>query len=194
MLEKTIIYYYDVIYRYLFYLGIKIIKGGNFMEENNDKVYTRYHLILELSSWAIMLVAYGIAIYGINTLPDTIATHFDAHGIPDGYGSPGTLLILPIIMTLVLGLLSLIAHTVPSDALNLPFKVNENRRVEVDRLCVGVVFVFNLLASIFTVIMTYLAYKQAGKAGLAAVIAYLACMAIVITTGIIKAKNINDRE
>lgn len=54
--------------------------------------------MLEILSYVLLLVCFIIAIVGMATLPDEIPTHFTMSGEIDGYGSPGTLLILPIIM------------------------------------------------------------------------------------------------
>ena len=39
---------------------------------------TKAHRILEILSWILIAVSFGIAIYGMNVLPSEIATHFNA--------------------------------------------------------------------------------------------------------------------
>ena len=69
--------------------------------------------MLEILSYVLLLVCFIIAIVGMATLPDEIPTHFTMSGEIDGYGSPGTLLILPIIMLICNGMTSLIMHVMP---------------------------------------------------------------------------------
>lgn len=60
--------------------------------------------MLEILSYVLLLVCFIIAIVGMATLPDEIPTHFTMSGEIDGYGSPGTLLMLPIIMLICNGM------------------------------------------------------------------------------------------
>ena len=76
--------------------------------------------MLEILSYVLLLVCFIIAIVGMATLPDEIPTHFTMSGEIDGYGSPGTLLILPIIMLICNGMTSLIMHVMPPTMWNTP--------------------------------------------------------------------------
>ena len=84
---------------------------------------TKRHLVLEILSYVLLLVCFIIAIVGMATLPDEIPTHFTMSGEIDGYGSPGTLLILPIIMLICNGMTSLIMHVMPPTMWNTPSKL-----------------------------------------------------------------------
>jgi uncharacterized membrane protein len=57
--------------------------------------------VLEVASLILLCVLWGFVIYSYNTLPDTIPTHFNAGGEPDGYGKKSTLFILPVLATLI---------------------------------------------------------------------------------------------
>ena len=81
-------------------------------------------MILEILSWVLMLASLLIAIIGSVTLKGPIAIHFDGKGNPNGYGSPASMLLLPIIMMVTNGTVSLIGHFLDPSAWNMPFKVN----------------------------------------------------------------------
>lgn len=57
--------------------------------------------ILEITGWVAMVVLWILTIRYYPGLPDSIPTHFNALGQVDGYGGKGTLLILPVIVTVV---------------------------------------------------------------------------------------------
>ena len=95
----------------------------------NRNYYTRFHMILEILSWVLMLASLMIAIIGSLTLEGPIATHYDGRGNPDGYGSPATMLLMPIIMIVTNGIVSLIGHFLDPSAWNMPFKVNYLKRL-----------------------------------------------------------------
>jgi uncharacterized membrane protein len=61
---------------------------------------------LDVASWFVLVAVWTVALYGIATLPDTIATHFNFHGEPDGWGSPLFLLFMPVVATLLVPLLT----------------------------------------------------------------------------------------
>jgi len=57
----------------------------------------------------VIFVATGIAFYGPNSLPDRIATHYDALGQPDAWTTRGSLSLLPVIAVIVYLALSVAA-------------------------------------------------------------------------------------
>lgn len=95
----------------------------------NKPYMTKRHLVLEILSYVLLLVCFIIAIVGMATLPDEIPTHFTMSGEIDGYGSPGTLLILPIIMLICNGMTSLIMHVMPPTMWNTPSKLKPQNAV-----------------------------------------------------------------
>lgn len=64
-------------------------------------------------SYIICLVAFILSAIAFPQLPEQIAIHFDAQGIPDGYGSPLTIFLLPGIMLFVNLLAEITKHTDP---------------------------------------------------------------------------------
>ena len=56
---------------------------------------------LELTSKIFLVIMWGLTIYTFLKLPTTIPIHFNASGQADNYGNKMTLLILPIISTII---------------------------------------------------------------------------------------------
>lgn len=54
---------------------------------------------LEFSGWVILAVVWGFVSYSYSSMPDTIPTHFNASGRPDGFGSKISIFLLPAIAT-----------------------------------------------------------------------------------------------
>jgi uncharacterized membrane protein len=63
---------------------------------------------LEFCALIVLISTWGFTIYHFNKLPDIIATHFDLNGKPNGFGSKNTIWLLPIIITLVFILISVL--------------------------------------------------------------------------------------
>ena len=77
--------------------------------------------ILEGMALLGLLTVFGTAIYNFPKLPDTIPTHFNAAGQPDGYGNKSVFLMFPaisLLLYLLLSLISLIPHR-----FNYPVKI-----------------------------------------------------------------------
>ena len=56
---------------------------------------------LELTSKIFLVVMWGLTLYTFLKLPTTIPTHFNASGQADNYGNKLSLLILPILATII---------------------------------------------------------------------------------------------
>ena len=69
-------------------------------------------------------------LHGANRLPDKIPIHFGLNGQPDGWGSPSSLIVLPIIALTLYLVLTLTAALVPRypELVNFPFAVSEEDR------------------------------------------------------------------
>jgi uncharacterized membrane protein len=57
--------------------------------------------ILESTGKLLIIIVWGLTLVVFSKLPTVIPTHFNASGQPDGHGDKLTILILPIIATLV---------------------------------------------------------------------------------------------
>lgn len=58
-------------------------------------------IIIEIASITLLILMWSYCIAKFSALPDTIATHFSAAGIPDDYGSKHTIWIIPIIASVM---------------------------------------------------------------------------------------------
>jgi uncharacterized membrane protein len=109
---------------------MRILKFGiNKMNKEKIVVHrTTEGTIFELAFLVLAVVVWVLVILMLKNAPDVIATHFDAYGRPNGYGSPWGLLFPCIIMTLTgAGLLlgAYFPHT-----FNVPVEVKSPRQYE----------------------------------------------------------------
>lgn len=56
---------------------------------------------IEIAGWLILVVIWGLVLYHYSALPAEIPTHFYAAGVADKYGSKATILLLPVIGTIM---------------------------------------------------------------------------------------------
>ena len=84
--------------------------------------------IFEMAFAVLAVVVWAFVIWMICRAPDVIATHFDAHGRPNGYGSPWGLLVPSIIMT-VAGIGLLVCAYYPH-LINMPVEIKTTRQFE----------------------------------------------------------------
>lgn len=142
-------------------LSIVHLEEGREMKNRN--YYTRFHMILEIFSWVLMLASLLIAIIGSVTMEGPIAIHFDGKGNPNGYGSPASMLLLPIIMMVTNGSVSLIGHFMDPSTWNMPFKVNYLRRNIVYRDMMSMLFMIELELAVFVLGFTLMTFFQKMK-------------------------------
>ena len=86
----------------------------------NSSWLPRSARITEALAWICAIASLVITVVRIPQLPDTIPTHFDINGIPNGWGSPTSLLALPIIILVVNAAVSLIVRKVDPKYWNRP--------------------------------------------------------------------------
>ena len=93
------------------------------------KVYrTTEGTIFELAFLVLAVIVWTLVIIMLKSAPDVIATHFDASGHPNGYGSPWGLL-FPCIITTVVGAGMLVGAYFPN-TINVPVEVRTPRQYE----------------------------------------------------------------
>ena len=69
---------------------------------------TKFDKVLEIGGIVLLVIMWVLTILNYFISPDTVPIHFNLSGQPDGYGNKMTLLILPIIPTIIyLGLTQL---------------------------------------------------------------------------------------
>ena len=113
------------------------------------------------SVFLVLLVAiWGVIIWLISRAPDVVPTHFDASGQPNAYGSPTTVLIPCIIITVV-AVAMLFGAYFPKVTLNLPFynKAKANPRqdllaVLLIRILAVFMLVILMLIALSTLVLT----------------------------------------
>lgn len=154
---------------------------------------TKRHTVLEMLAWLLLLASYGIAIYGMRNLPKTIATHYALDGAPDGYGSPGSLLILPIIITIALGIVSLVAHFVPVDMLNVPFEMQEKNQTQVYQTIISMLHALQIEIGAYTLYMTIMSYQQDGRYAILSLVIFLAVLGATTVGATVRAYHINQQ-
>lgn len=158
------------------------------MNQRNKALFTRTHRTLFAVAWLLLLASFAAALYGIHTLPDTIATHFTLDGTPDEYGSPTTLLILPAIMTVCLGAISLVAYMVPPEQWNIPFSVPEQCRTAVWRDMLSMLAALELEIGAFTLFATLQSLSQRSVGSMIACCVLLAAITLTIVLALRRAK------
>lgn len=141
---------------------------------------TRLHRILELGAWLILLASLLVAVYGVRTLPEEIATHFALDGTPDGYGSPAILFLTPLLMVPCLGIVSLIAHLVDPAQWNMPFAVREERKAYVYADMLTMLHAIQLEIAGFSLYMQVKSYQQSGDGLVLATVLLTAALAVTI--------------
>ncbi len=154
---------------------------------------TKRHTVLEMLAWLLLLASYGIAIYGMRHLPESIATHYALDGAPDGYGSPGSLLILPIIITIALGTVSLVAHFVPVDMLNVPFEMQEKNQTQVYQTIISMLHALQIEIGAYTLYMTIMSYRQDGRYAILSLVIFLAVLGATTVGATVRAYHINQQ-
>ena len=146
----------------------------------NTGYRTWLHRVLELAAWLALLASLLVAVYGIRTLPEEIATHYALDGTPDGYGSSGILLLFPLLMVPCLGIVSLIAHLVDPVCWNMPFEVKEACKTEVYGDILTMLHAIQLEIAGFMLFTEILCYRQSGRGFLLATILLMIALAVTI--------------
>lgn len=125
---------------------------------------TKLHIFVEIISFVLMLGAILLCVWFIQTVDGKVPTHFDLAGNIDGYGSPSSLLAIPITMLLTnLGLL-LILHKLPPELWNLPFRLNLQNAIFVFRDLAWMIVFMELEISAWTLAMTICSIQANGRA------------------------------
>lgn len=149
---------------------------------------------VEVLAWIVMAAAFAAAAYGMKTLPEQIAVHYDINGQVDEYGSPASLFILPAIMLLCLALISFVAHFVKPQHWNMPFEVREANSDRVYGDIRLMMYLIELESSVFALWFVIREYGQTMNGMGIAVAVYMAAMAVTIALICIKAKADNNSE
>ncbi len=149
---------------------------------------TKKHMILEIISYVILFAAFILAVIGIFVLPEEIATHYDAVGNVDGYGSPVTLLIMPAILLISNLTCSLCIHLLPASCWSTSVKVKPGNEIFVFRDTVSMIVLMELEISVFGLFFTIACFLEKGKIMLPGCIVFLAVLFATIIIVCVKMK------
>ena len=89
---------------------------------------TKEGTVFEIAFVMLAVVVWVLIILMMKSAPDVIATHFDAHGRPNGYGSPWGM-VIPCIITTVIGAGLLVVAYHPH-LINMPVEMKTPRQYE----------------------------------------------------------------
>jgi len=116
-------------------------------------------IIVELISITLLILMWGYCIINYFKLPDTIATHFNAVGEPDGFGSKQTIWIIPIVTTVMyIGLFILNKYP---HMHNYMINITEENALKNYRFSTRIVRVVNFLCVLLMTYITYMIVESA---------------------------------
>ena len=155
------------------------------------KLYiTRWHIAIEIVSYALIAASFIVAAMGLFTLPDRIPTHYDLAGNVDGYGSPANLFVMPVTMFISNLVISLIAHFMNPGWWNMPFNIHPARKIAVYRDIVSMYMWIELEIAIFNLVFVVMCYTQRmGGIMTLAIIFVIAPLITVICCSVLAARH-----
>ena len=155
------------------------------------KLYiTRWHIAIEIVSYALIAASFIVAVMGVFTLPDRIPTHYDLAGNVDGYGSPANLFAMPVTMFISNLVISLIAHFMNPGLWNMPFKIHPSGKIAVYRDIVSMYMWIELEIAIFNLVFVVMCYTQKmGGIMTLAIIFVIAPLITVICCSVLAARH-----
>ena len=89
---------------------------------------TKEGSLFEIAVAMLAVIVWALIIWMLIKAPDVIATHFDAHGRPNSYGSPWGL-VIPCVITTVVGAGLLVVAYHPH-LINMPVEMKTPRQYE----------------------------------------------------------------
>jgi uncharacterized membrane protein len=116
-------------------------------------------VIIEFISITLLILMWVYCIVNYMELPDTIATHFNGAGEPNGYGSSQTVWIIPIIATVMyigLFILNKYPHTH-----NYMVNITEENALKNYKFSTRIVRVVNFLCVLLMTYITYMIVESA---------------------------------
>ena len=161
------------------------------MEQNNFdlktvKVYrTTEGTIFEIAFVVIAIVVWGLIIWMIHQAPDIVATHFDASGKPNAYGSPAGIAIPCVIMTIVA--IGLMTTAYFPRLINMPTKLTNIRQVKLAIRGVRIAAII-LLIMCLAIVYTLLGMESPNATPIMAMVVLLIMETIIFSIVISKTK------
>jgi len=161
------------------------------MEQNNFNIKevkvhrTTEAIIFEMAFAIVTVIVWGIIVWMIHRAPDIVATHFDASGKPNAYGSPAGIAIPCIIMTIAGVILMVLAYF--PRFINMPVKISNIRQVELAIRSTRIAAITILLLAL-AIAYTMLGMSSSSPVPIFAVIGLLLLESITFSILIYKAK------
>ncbi len=156
------------------------------------KPYIRIsHIFMEAVSFVFILASVLYVIIKASTIDGQIPTHYNMAGEIDGYGSPFSALILPLIMLSMVILFCLISHLVSPKYWNMPFKVKPQAAVVVYGDMVTMITVMGLLSGIYSLFEVIL-FMDSELSTLVISFVYVGLLVADAIVQLIRAKRHND--
>ena len=116
-------------------------------------------IIIEFISITLLILMWCYCIINYMDLPDTIATHFNGAGEPDGFGSKHTIWIIPIIATVMyIGLFILNKYPYMH---NYMVNITEENALKNYRFSTRILRVVNFLCVLLMTYITYMIVESA---------------------------------
>ncbi len=116
-------------------------------------------IIIEFTSITLLVLMWSYCVVNYFDLPDTIATHFNATGEPDGYGSKHTVWIIPIVATVMyVGLFVLNKYP---HIHNYMVNITEDNALKNYRFSTRTVRIVNFLCVLLMTYITYMIVESA---------------------------------
>ncbi|MEZ4797452.1 MAG: DUF1648 domain-containing protein [Flavobacteriaceae bacterium] len=116
-------------------------------------------VIVEFTSITLLILMWSYCIFKFSELPDTIATHFNAAGTPDDYGSKHTIWLIPSIATamyIVLFILNKYPHLH-----NYMVNITEENALKNYRFSTRIVRIVNFFCVVLMAYITYMIIESA---------------------------------
>lgn len=108
---------------------------------------------LDAASWIFVVLGWAWATGFYQALPEQIPTHFNATGIPDGFGSKITVFLLPVLSLVIVGGLTFLARK--PHHFNYPFVVTPENAAFEYRKARTILRVMNALVSLMFMLITW---------------------------------------
>jgi uncharacterized membrane protein len=151
---------------------------------------------LIISGFAVVFLVWLLIIWQYGALPDTVPTHFNARGEPDGYGSKFTILILGILGTVIFIGLETLSHYPHS--FNYTVNITPENAPAQYRLATRFIRLLNLSMALIFLIVVYVIIESAdgtsfeGSAWILPTILVLVFVPLIIY--VLKSRNLRNQK
>lgn len=120
----------------------------------NKPYITLKVFIIEIISWVLYLGSLVFAIYKAANTEGLIPVKFSATGEILRYGSPWTIVLMPVLMLFTGVVLSVVLHFLPASAWNMPVKVKPEKALKLYIAVAYMLALLNLEFAVFTALST----------------------------------------